>query len=103
MITKGLRIDDPGDQSVGIFSRSWEIVGEMEFTTDNEFTQFKESLREAFEFLSDSMVIITTFEEIEEKEAEYLKGIEPDYCIFDESKICDDTCEQYNNKQRAEK
>jgi hypothetical protein len=60
MITiKGIRIDDFGDSSVGIFSCYWEIVGEMKFDDEAELNQFKNKIQEVFEYVTDRPIVST--------------------------------------------
>ena len=64
----GFWLNDKGDPSVGIQPSSWEITGGFEFEHLGELEMFKQKLREAYEYVSDT-IEIHTFEEIKAREA----------------------------------
>lgn len=60
---EGLRIDYKGDPSVGLFPCFWIIQGEMNFETDEEYKEFENRLKFAFECIVDKPEISETKEE----------------------------------------
>lgn len=56
-----------GDSSVGIFDRDWEIKGDFQFDSKEEFEQFKEKLKETWEYCSDTPIYVESFEEYNER------------------------------------
>ena len=60
--TKGFIIIFAGDPSVGIFSSRWEVDGEMYFDSQEDFDEFVEKLKDAWEIVCSERVQIITFE-----------------------------------------
>jgi len=58
-IIESIRIDDPGDPDVGIFSSYWDINGDMYFEDQSELNGFLASLRDAFEYVTTNKISIT--------------------------------------------
>ncbi len=54
-----ISIYSPGDPSVGIFSQEWEITHSV-FLEEEDIDDFKKSLKEAWEYISDDVQIILT-------------------------------------------
>ena len=61
--SKGFYINFTGDESVGILPAQWQITGDFEFENENELNQFKQKLKEAWEYCSDTPIGVETFEE----------------------------------------
>jgi len=49
--TKGFIIVFAGDPSVGIFPSHWEVDGEMYFDSQEDFDEFVEKLKDAWEIV----------------------------------------------------
>ncbi len=64
--TKGFIIIFAGDPSVGIFSSRWEVDGEMYFDSQEDFDEFVEKLKDAWEIVRGERVQIITFEAYEQ-------------------------------------
>jgi len=67
----GFTITYPGDMSVGIFPSVWTIDGPFHFFDEQEYQQFVEKLKEAWEFCSDTPFYIETFEDREELDSKW--------------------------------
>lgn len=50
---KGLRVDDKGDESVGIFPHFWTIEGTMFFEDEEELNDFMKQIQGTFEMITD--------------------------------------------------
>lgn len=61
--TKGFIITSHGDSTVGIQTAIWELTGGFFFNDEEELNDFKEALKDAFEYQSDTRVSVETYEE----------------------------------------
>lgn len=62
-----------GDPPVGIFPATWTISGPFYFDDTGELELFRDKLKEAWEYCSDTPVTIKTKEEIGEEELVTIK------------------------------
>lgn len=60
-MTKEYKISvySPGDPSVGIFPQEWEITHSV-YLEEEDIDEFKKSLKETWEYVSDDVEIILT-------------------------------------------
>lgn len=65
MDIKGFEIKFHGDNSVGIFDNTWNLTGYFNFETEEDLKNFKEKIKEAFEYCSDTPISVLTYDEIE--------------------------------------
>lgn len=61
--TTGFLITYPGDKSVGMFQQQWQLSGEFQFDYQIDLDIFKRKIAEAFEFCSDTPIIVESVEE----------------------------------------
>jgi hypothetical protein len=68
----GFVIADLGDPSVGIFDQYWDISGNFVFENESELEEFREKIKELFQWYSGNhKPIVKTAEEIENEEKLY--------------------------------
>lgn len=63
----GFIIRYQGDRSVGMFPAEWTVSGDFEFETENEFNAFKKELAGTWESISDTPLLVETYEERNER------------------------------------
>lgn len=83
----GFIIEEENDRSVGIFGSSYELKGDFIFQCKEDLEAFRAKLLEAFEYVSDPLPSIMTFEEREriiKIEEEHYSMVRPDDITDDE-------------------
>lgn len=83
----GFIIEEENDRSVGIFGSTYELKGDFIFQCKEDLEAFRAKLFEAFEYVSDPLPTIMTFEEREQiikLEDEHYSMVRPDNITDDE-------------------
>ncbi len=82
----GFIITEPDDRSVGIFGSTYILNGDFVFTDKEGLEEFRTKLREAFEWVSDPLPSIVTFEE----QIKFIAMEDQHYSMTRDGKITDD-------------
>lgn len=61
--TKGFVITYSGDDTVGMFQQEWQLSGDFNFNDQSDLDVFKRKISEAFEFCSDTPILVESLEE----------------------------------------
>lgn len=59
----GFLVEFQGDETVGMFSQQWHILGDFIFESEEELSGFKFKISQAFEFCSDKPISVESLEE----------------------------------------
>jgi len=69
--TKGFLIVSPGDSSVGIFKKEWELTDDFHFESEEDLNEFRGLLKQAFEMIADDAYVETIEERVAWVENEF--------------------------------
>lgn len=62
--SKGFLVTYTGDETVGMLPLQWQIAGDFTFDCQADLDIFKRKIAQAFEFCSDTPIIVESLEEI---------------------------------------
>lgn len=87
-----------GDESVGLWDQEWTVGPDFYFENENELKEFKEKLKEAFEYICENPEI-TTQAEIDE----YIKQFEGSKDAFDDENFVDEPMSEEELNEQIKK